>query len=134
MPAARTSCGPAIKGLVQLLKRGASDEKSRERLSVICSEVTRMEGILRDYLSFSRPLEDLKPQPVELGELPIGVQAKLLRAIQEGEIQPVGSGRVDEVDVRVVVAGQRASAREHRRAPRGDELDPADRGRCAGLR
>jgi signal transduction histidine kinase len=59
----------AIKGLVQLLKRGASDDKSRERLGVICSEVTRMEGILRDYLSFSRPLEDLKPQPVELGAL-----------------------------------------------------------------
>jgi signal transduction histidine kinase len=59
----------AIKGLVQLLKRGASDEKSRERLGVICSEVTRMEGILRDYLSFSRPLEDLKPQQVELGAL-----------------------------------------------------------------
>jgi signal transduction histidine kinase len=59
----------AIKGLVQLLARGASDEKSRERLGVICSEVTRMEGILRDYLSFSRPLEDLKPQPVELGAL-----------------------------------------------------------------
>lgn len=59
----------AIKGLVQLLKRGAADEKSRERLGVICSEVTRMEGILRDYLSFSRPLEELKPQPVELGAL-----------------------------------------------------------------
>jgi len=34
----------------------------------------------------------------EVGELPMGVQAKLLRAIQEGEIQPVGSGRVDRVD------------------------------------
>ena len=59
----------AIKGLVQLLARGASDDKSRERLGVICSEVTRMEGILRDYLSFSRPLEDLKLQPVDLGAL-----------------------------------------------------------------
>ncbi len=59
----------AIKGLVQLLKRGASDDKSRERLGVICSEVTRMEGILGDYLSFSRPLEDRKRQPVELGAL-----------------------------------------------------------------
>jgi signal transduction histidine kinase len=59
----------AIKGLVQLLKRGASDDKSRERLGVICSEVSRMEGILRDYLSFSRPLEDLKRQPVDLDAL-----------------------------------------------------------------
>ena len=43
----------------------------------------------------------------EVGELPMGVQAKLLRAIQEGEIQPVGSGRVEKVDVRVVASTNR---------------------------
>jgi two-component system response regulator AtoC len=43
----------------------------------------------------------------EVGELPPVVQAKLLRALQEGEIQPVGSGRIDKVNVRVVASTNR---------------------------
>lgn len=43
----------------------------------------------------------------EVGELPPQVQAKLLRALQEGEIQPVGSGRIDKVHVRVVASTNR---------------------------
>jgi two-component system response regulator AtoC len=43
----------------------------------------------------------------EVGELSAGVQAKLLRAIQEGEIQPVGSGRIEKVDVRIVACTNR---------------------------
>ncbi|MFT3768900.1 MAG: HAMP domain-containing sensor histidine kinase [Minicystis sp.] len=67
----------AIKGLVQLLARGAADERARERLDVIGSEVTRMEVILRDYLSFSRPLEDLRTQQVDLAALADDVVAVL---------------------------------------------------------
>jgi two-component system response regulator AtoC len=43
----------------------------------------------------------------EIGELPPGVQAKLLRALQEGEIQPVGAARVEKVDVRVIASTNR---------------------------
>ena len=50
----------------------------------------------------------------EVGELPLGIQAKLLRALQDGEIQPVGSGRVEKVDVRIVACTNRDLAAEAR--------------------
>ncbi len=43
----------------------------------------------------------------EIGELPFEVQAKLLRALQEGEIEPVGATRPERVNVRVVSATSR---------------------------
>ena len=50
----------------------------------------------------------------EVGELPPAVQAKLLRALQDGEIQPLGSGRVEKVDVRIVACTNRDLAAEAR--------------------
>lgn len=43
----------------------------------------------------------------EIGELPLSIQAKLLRAIQEGEIQRVGEDKLKKVDVRVIAATNR---------------------------
>jgi two-component system response regulator AtoC len=43
----------------------------------------------------------------EVGELSPALQPKLLRALQNGEIQPVGAGRTETVDVRVVACTNR---------------------------
>ena len=47
----------------------------------------------------------------EIGELPLAIQAKVLRALQSGEVQQVG-GRPEIVDVRLVVATNRDLAAE----------------------
>ena len=44
----------------------------------------------------------------EIGDLPLSIQSKLLRVLEERAVQPLGESRVIPIDVRVVAAGQQS--------------------------
>lgn len=63
-------------------------------------------GAQRDHPGYFRSAHRGTLLLDEVTDLPLPVQAKLLRALEEGEVQPVGSPRAVPVDVRVVSAAQ----------------------------
>ncbi|WP_374569126.1 sigma-54 interaction domain-containing protein [Ideonella sp.] len=43
----------------------------------------------------------------EIGDMPLALQAKLLRVLQEQEVEPVGSNKVEKLDCRIIAATSR---------------------------
>ncbi len=82
----------SIKGLCQLIARTPDSARTQERLTVVASEISRMETILGEYLSFSRPLEDLEPEAVDLSAL-------------GRDVLDVLAGRADQADVALAIEG-----------------------------
>lgn len=53
----------------------------------------------------------------EIGEMPMEMQAKLLRILQDGRIRPIGANREEQLDVRIIAATNRdlqADVRDNR--------------------
>jgi signal transduction histidine kinase len=74
------------------VSRAPESERTQERLAVVASEISRMETILNEYLSFSRPLEDLKPETVDLTAL-------------ARDVLDVLAGRADQASVVLALDG-----------------------------
>ena len=63
-------------------------------------------GADRASLGFFRSAEGGTLLLDEISDLPLTLQAKLLRALEQKEVQPLGEPRPVPIDVRIVVAGQ----------------------------
>ncbi len=109
------------KELIARAIHGSSERRSKPFVAVNCGAMPEnlVESILfgHEKGSFTGATERHTGKFVEasggtlfldeVGELPAAAQVKLLRAIQEGEVEPVGARKSVKVDVRIVSATNR---------------------------
>ena len=91
-----------VKALVQLGLRNPAESSSHERLELLEAEVIRMQKIVDDYLSFTRPLQSMEPRQVALEPLVADALAVL-------------SARADDAGVRLYAQGDATVEADPRR-------------------
>lgn len=69
-------------------------------------------GASADQLGYIRQAQNGSLFLDEIGELPLALQAKLLRFLESGEYQPLGAAQPAQANVRVIAATHRDLARE----------------------
>ncbi|MCW5722679.1 MAG: sigma-54-dependent Fis family transcriptional regulator [Devosia sp.] len=109
------------KELVARIIQGTGERAARPFVTVNCGAIppNLVESVLFGHKkgAFTGAIADQKGKFAEahggtlfldeVGELPLDTQTKLLRALQEGEIEPVGASRPEKVNVRVISATNR---------------------------
>ncbi len=81
-----------IKALIQLVRGSELSAKADERLGVAAAEVDRMDGIVRDYLAFTRPLADLECAEVDVRAIADDVASVLAGRAEVGGLALTVSG------------------------------------------
>jgi DNA-binding NtrC family response regulator len=113
------------KELLARAIKSASDRAAKPFIAVNCGAIPEnlVESILFGHVkgSFTGATESHSGKFVEahggtlfldeVGELPLDAQVKLLRVLQEGEVDPIGAKRPVKVDVRIVSATNKDLAR-----------------------
>jgi len=109
--------GTGKERLAQAIHR-ASPRRDRAFVAVNCAAIPRdlleselfghvrgaFSGASRDRLGRFKSAQGGTLLLDEIGELPLDLQAKLLRVLQTGEVQALGSDRAQKLDVRVLAA------------------------------
>lgn len=120
----------AIRGLVDLLATDATEAKAIRRFDVVRAEILRVESILRDYLSFARPLSELQRTAVVLPELVARIADILdARAHAAGVSLALGVGAEP-----VVIAADGGRLTEALLNLVGNAIEACDRGGVVHLR
>ncbi len=114
------------KELVARSIHNNSDRSNRPMIPVNCAAITptlmeseffghvkgSFTGALSDHKGYFERAHKSTLFLDEIGELPLELQAKLLRVLQEGQINRVGESKPIELDFRLIVATQRDLARD----------------------
>jgi signal transduction histidine kinase len=113
-----------VKALVQLGLRSPAEAASHERLEVVEREVTRMQEILQNYLSFTRPLQAARPRRVALGPLVSDTLVVLSARADEARVRlyALGDANVDADPGRLKEALMNLVANAIEATPAGGEV------------